>query len=260
MNSILRGGFHAEQETPDHLEQALDLFDRAIFIEPGFARAHASLVVPYYLLGEKYERLHPEAASVLARQAAEKALLLDDELPEAHIAQGVVRELIEDDYDGAARSFQRAIELNPKDSEAHREYGLLRLRQGMIEEGLKALNIAFELLPTSVRVRRDLARAYYYNREYDKAISTIQELLEMQPGFVRAHKILAFSYLLKGRYEQAEEAFLTATRLDRSENEIDNTSFLAEIAALSGNKTEALRRLDDLITYHNEHYNRARLI
>lgn len=248
---FLKGRFHAEQETPDHLEKAIDLFDRSLLIDPGFARAHASLVVPYYLIGEKYERIHPEAAYELAKRAAKKALLLNDQLPEAHMAQGIVRQLIENDYDGAARAFQRAIELNPQHSEVRREFGLLRLRQGFIEDGLHELNVAFELLPTSIRVRRDLARAFYYNREYDRAIAALNELLEIQPDFVRAHQFLSFSYLMKGEYEKAKEAFESAIKFERSENEIDNTGFFAQIAALSGNEVEARRRLADLISYYN---------
>ncbi|MFK7845532.1 MAG: protein kinase [Rhodothermales bacterium] len=247
----LRGRFHVEMETPDHLEQAIKLFNEAITLEPSFSRAYASKVVPYYLLGDKYERYHPEAAFALARGAATMAIALDEMLPEAHVAQGVVRELIENDFDGAARSFLRAIELNPKDSEAHREYGLLLLRQGNIEKGLNQLNISLELLPTSMQIRRDVGRAYYYNKEYDKAIDQLTELLTMQPDFVRAHKILAFTYLLSGQIPEAKEAFHKAIQLDKSENEVDNKSFFAEADALSGNIEQAREKLDELIDYVN---------
>ncbi len=248
----LRGKFHSERETPDHLEQALRLFSDATLLEPGFARAYASMVVPYYLLGDKYERLHPEAAFILSKQAAEKALGLDDNLAEAHIAQGVVRELIDDDFDGAGRSFIRAIELNPESSEGHREYGLLLLRQGKIEEGLAELRSALELQPASLQIRRDLGRGYYYNKEYERAIKELNELLAYQPDFVRAHKFLAFSYLQTGEYDKASEAFATAIQLDKSENLVDNSSFFAEVAALSGDTEEAERLLDELIAYINE--------
>lgn len=247
----LRGKFHIERETPDHLEQGLKLFLEATVLEPGFARAYASMVVPNYLLGAKYERLHPEAAFVLAKQAADKALALDDQLAEAYVAQGVVRELIDNDFDGAGRAFKRAIELNAESSEAHREYGLLLLRQGKIEAGLLALHEALELLPTSMQIRRDLARAYYYNREYDKAIAELTDLLAYQPDFVRAQKFLAFSYLQTGEYEKANDAFSKAIQLDKSENKIDNFGFFAEVAGMSGNTAEAERILEELIAYLN---------
>ncbi|MEM8485739.1 MAG: protein kinase [Bacteroidota bacterium] len=245
----LRGRFHFERETPDHLEQAIALFNRAILLEPSFARAHASLVVPQYLLGEKYERMHPEAANALAKRSAGNALELDESLPEAHIAMGVVRELIDNDYNGAARSFLRALELNPGNSEAHREYGLLLLRQGKIQEGLLSLERALELLPTSLQIRRDVGRAYYYNREYDKAIDELNALLALQPDFVRAYKLLAFAYLQSDQYELAQNAFTKAIQLDRSENRIDNESFFAELDAKTGNIADAKEKLNELKAY-----------
>ncbi len=211
------------------------------------------MVVPYYLLGDKYERLHPEAAFILAKQAAEKARGLDDNLAEAHIAQGVVRELIDNDFDGAARSFQKAIELNPESSEGYREYGLLLLREGKNAEGLSKLRNALKLQPASLQIRRDLGRGYYYNKEYDKAIQELKELLEYQPDFVRAHQFLAFSYLQTGEYDKASEAFAKAIQLDKSENMVDNTSFFAEVAALSGDVKKAEALLNDLIDYVTEY-------
>ncbi len=245
----LRGRFHVERETPDHLEQAISLFEQALLLEPGFARAYASMVVPQYLLGEKYERMHPEAANSLAKRAANNALELDESLPEAHVAVGVVRELIDNDYDGAARSFLRAIELSPGNSEAHREYGLLLLRQGNIEEGLVELEKARELLPNSIQVRRDVGRAYYYNRAYDEAINELNALLTMQPDFVRAHKILSFAYMQSGKYDLARDAFTKAIQLDKSENRIDNESFFAEVDAHAGDIASARARLESLKIY-----------
>ena len=248
----LRGRFHVEMETPDHLEQAIELFETATLKEPGFARAYASMVVPYYLLGDKYQRLPTEAAFYLAKHNAARALALDELLPEAHIAQGVVRELIDLDYDGAERSFKRAIELNPKESEARREYGLLLLRKGDIKAGISELHHSLSLKPASVQVHRDLGRAYYYNEEYDKAIEKLEELLEIQPDFVRAYKFLAFSYLEKGLFDKAEQAYSKALELDRSENEVDNVSFYAEIQAASGDIKQAAETIDRMIVLREQ--------
>ena len=245
---FLQGRFHVEMETPDHLEQAIKHFEAATLHESGFARAYASMVVPYYLLGHKYQRMPTNTAFFLAKQNAEKALTLDETLPAAHVAQGVVRELIDHDYEGAERSFKRAIALNPEESEARREYGLLLLRKGDIEEGIKELNQAIELTPTSVQVYRDLGRAYFYNEEYDKAIEQLQDLLRIQPGFVRAYKFLALSYLQKGMFDQAERDYSRALQLDKSENEVDNISFYGEIEALKGERDKALTTVERMIS------------
>ena len=250
--AYLRGRYHFEMETPEHLEQAIDLYDEAILKDPTFARAYASKVVPTYLLGDKYARIQKEAAFYLATSYAEQALSLDDQLAEAYVAQGIVRQLIEDDYEGAYRSFKRALELNPHNSEALREFGLLLLRMDSVDLGLEQLYSAQTIDPTSIQVRRDIARGHYYNQDYQQAITILHEILEFQPGFVRAYNMLAFSYHELGMFEQAEQAYLEALRFDSAENEVNNLGFLAQIKASEGKTAEALAIIDEMIAHREE--------
>lgn len=246
-DAYLQGLYHFRMETPDHLEKALDLYDDAILLEPSFARAYARKVVPTYLLGDKYGRMPSAAAFYLAKDYASKALTLNNELPEAYIAQGIVRQLIDNDFESAQHSFQRAIELNPQESEAYREYGLLLLRMGKIQEGLEQLYQSKTLDPTSLQVNRDVARAFYYNKEFDKAIDLLNEILALQPGFVRAYSILAYAHLELGDYSEAEQAFNELQKHDRSDILMHHTGFLAELKAASGMVEEALDLVDQML-------------
>jgi tetratricopeptide (TPR) repeat protein len=100
---------------------------------------------------------------------------------------------------------------------------------------------------------RDMARAHYYNKEYEKAIDELLNLLELQPDFVRAYKFLAFSYLETGRPDEAEKAYAKALELDKSENEIDNLSFFAEIKAASGQIGEAETLIEEMLSYREQY-------
>ena len=246
-DAYLQGKHHFQMETPEHLEKAIELYNEAILLEPSFARAYASKVVPTYLLGDKYGRMPSEAAFYLARDFANKALSLNNELPEAYIAQGIIRHLIDNDFESAQRSLERAINLNPQDSEAYREYGLLLLRMGLLEEGIQQLYRSQALNPTSLQIHRDIARAFYYNREYDKSIELLNEILALQPGFVRAYSILQYAYLFTGDYEQAEAAFMELQKHDKSEILIHSMGFLAELRFASGEIGKAKTLLKEML-------------
>lgn len=251
-DAYLQGQHHFQMETPEHLDKAIELYDRAILREPSFARAYASKVVPMYLLGDKYGKMHSEAAFYLAKNFAAQALSLNNQLPEAYIAQGIVRQLIDNDFESAERSFQRAIQLNPQDSEAYREYGLLLLRMGNLEKGIEQLYQSRALNPTSLQISRDIARAYYYNREYDKAIDLLNEILALKPSFVRAYSILQHAYLETGKYQEAEASFNELQKHDRSDIQIHSKGFLAELRIASGRLVEAESLLQEMLALREQ--------
>ena len=251
-DTYLRGKYHFELETPDHLEMALKLYDEAILIDPSFARAYASQVVPIYLLGDKYNRMPSHSAFYLAEKQAEKALELNAQLPEGYVAQGIVRQLIDNDFEGARRSFERAIELNPQESEAYREYGLLLLRMGLIDQGLEQLYHSQTLNPTSLQTRRDVARAFYYKREHIKAIELLNEILALQPGYFRAYSLKSNVYLALERYDEAEAAYTEAQKYDKSESKVNQLGFVAEVKAARGETELAMEILDEMLEYREK--------
>jgi len=114
----LRGRFYTYKRTPKDSQHAIVYFNQAITIDPNYALAFAGLADAYALLSS-YGGAPPVEAMPKAREAALKAVLLDNNLAEAHAALGVI--LTEYDYDfaGAEREFKRAIELNPNYATAH---------------------------------------------------------------------------------------------------------------------------------------------
>ena len=117
------------------------------------------------------------------------------------------------DWAGAEREFKRAIELSPNYSEAHQLYGNYLAIRGRSEEGLAEKKKALELEPLSVRLNRNLARAFYWKRDYDRAIEQYQKTLELAPNNAFTHILLGYAFEQKGMQKEAVAEWSKALRL-----------------------------------------------
>jgi tetratricopeptide (TPR) repeat protein len=109
-------------------------------------------------------------AALKAREAAEKALALDDASSEAHTAMGVIYEIFDWNWEKAEQEFRRAIELNVNSMEAHHEYSLLLSRVERFEEAQFEMRLMQELDPLSYVVRGGVIEVYLWSRQYDRII------------------------------------------------------------------------------------------
>ncbi|MFQ5570573.1 MAG: BTAD domain-containing putative transcriptional regulator [Rhodothermales bacterium] len=110
----LKGLFHRRKRTPENLKKACVCFQRAVERDPHYAQAHAALAFAYALGGWfLYDVFAPRHAYPLAREAAEKALSLNDRLAEAHLAIAYTCKAFEWDGPGAEQAFKQALTLDP---------------------------------------------------------------------------------------------------------------------------------------------------
>jgi Tfp pilus assembly protein PilF len=235
-----RGLEYREQDTPDSYRLAAQYFERAIQKDPGMAQGYAQLGTVYTLLGDS-----PETVS-RALRTIEKALKLDDELPEAHIAMGLMREVQRFEWSEAAEHFRTALEMDPSNREAHREYGWLLIRTGRLEEGLAQMRKAYELAPETALGNDGLAVAYFYNQQYEKAIEQYDTVLEIDPDYGLAHLLQARAYTLSGQFEEAERTFQEAAALLGWN--FFTSADAGYLYAKSGRTAGARRIIEDLIT------------
>ena len=247
----LKGRYHWNKRSEASLKKALSYFDQVIESDPTYAQGYAGLADCYNILGY-YNSVSPEEAYPKGRAAAVKALELDDSLAEPHATLGVVMRDFEWDWAGAEGEFQRAIELNPGYAEAYHWRSTLFSILGRHEEALREKARALAMDPLSVVIKADLARLFYFARDYDHSLEQYRAALDMDPNFSSAHVWLAQVYEQKGLFEEAVSELQAGVRLAG-----DSTYALANLGhgyAAAGKSEEARSVLRQLHALSKQKY------
>lgn len=231
--AYMKGRYFWNKRTQEGFRKALEYFQRAIEIDPAYARAYAGL-------GDAYGFLAGSDPEAITRQkaATKRALELDETLSEAHASLGLISMNIDWDWAGAEREFKRAIELNPNYATAHHWYGEFLAYMGRFDEGLAEVKRAQELDPLSLIINTDVAKVYAFARRYDEAIAQYQRALEMDAGFPEAHALLGMTYSMAGRHAEAERELRRITGLEEHPAYL---SWLVYVYGVAGKKEEARR-------------------
>ncbi|MGW8281687.1 MAG: tetratricopeptide repeat protein [Gemmatimonadota bacterium] len=199
-DEFLRGRYEWNRRGREGMNAALDHFQRAVDIDPGFAPAWAGLSHTLGLIFIYDSDRTWEQDLVPARAAAQRALELDPELPEAYT--GLAHSTIDTRESEAA--LRRAIELNPGYAAAHQWLGELLSEQGRHEEALEEGRLAIQLDPMSLAGNLDLGRDLMRARKYDEAVAQLRRTLELDPGLEIAYASLADTYIWQRRWDDAE--------------------------------------------------------
>jgi TolB-like protein/Tfp pilus assembly protein PilF len=208
----LRGRYFWNKRTEAGLKKSIEYFEQAIAKDRQFALAHAGLADSYAIFNLYGAAQLPDALP-RARAAAERALVLDDTLAEAHTVLALVKEQYEWDWTGAEHEFQRAIELNPNYATAHQYYSEYLAFRGRTEESLVHIKQAHNLDPLSLIINTTLGYPYLCARQCDLAIEAFRKAREMDPNFPLAIFYTARCYELNGNYEQAIAEYRQAVAL-----------------------------------------------
>ena len=199
----LEGLYYWNKRTPDDLKKSIAYYQQAIAKDPNYALAYAGLANVLNIINDYLDRPTSEYLP-RAEAAANKALQIDDSLAEAHTALGFARAIYDLDWPGAARQFERAIQLNPNAANAHYFYGQSYLNPlGRHQEAIHEFKRALELDPLSPIINANLGTAYYYAGQFDLLIEQQRKTLGMYPNFWVASSRLIAAYEMKGMYEEA---------------------------------------------------------
>lgn len=229
--------------TEDGFRQSIRHYEEAVRLDPSYALAYAGLADSYGLVAYYgYERVAPRGEALgRAREMAARAVQLDETLPEAHAATGLVRSL-ERDMDGTAAAYRRALDLNPNYATARQRYALTLLNRGRLEEATSEMQRAQSLDPLSTVININLAQMHYFARDYERAAATAEKALETsQGGMSRLMllNLLGSTRALQGRREEARAYFGRALEQDAESD--DAREGLAFTAALAGDREEATK-------------------
>ena len=210
--AFLRGRLELHRLSLDSTRRAVELFERAVRLDPGFARGYAGLAEAHCNLAMFMVRPSGEDFA-LARGAAQRAVELDPDLAEAHTWLAVVRSDSDWEWADAERGFLRALELNPNYARAHERFSTLLNILGRGTEALAHAQQAQQLDPLAPQVRLVVARAYYFSGAYDDCARECGEVLEIDPAFGAAEGFLSLCLEGQGRLAQAVEHGVNANRL-----------------------------------------------
>jgi tetratricopeptide (TPR) repeat protein len=186
----LKGRYYWTRRTDGSLKQAIDAFAQAVEKDPNYAPAYAGLADSYNLMPE-YSSMPRSQAFPLALAAARRAVALDDSLSEAHRSLAFAEFYWNWDVDGAFREFERAIQLNPKDVEAHSWYATSLLLVRRTAAARAQIAQARELNPASRAILADEALIRYGSGEHAAAIAELKELEQTEPDFIAPPRYLA---------------------------------------------------------------------
>ena len=184
-----------------------------------------------------------------ARQAANRALKLDETLAAAHVSLGYVKTLYDWDWRGAEREFKRALQLSPGDADGHFAYSVTYLTPlGRLDEALTEIQRALALDPLSPYKITAAGMIYSDRREYDRAVEQYRKAIELDPKFYHAYDELRGVETMRGR-PAAVDAVMQAMRA--AFPNVDDASVRARLAAQQGRQAEARGLIENWIREGN---------
>jgi TolB-like protein/Tfp pilus assembly protein PilF len=210
--AYLKGRYFWNKTEDMAIDQAIAFYDEALSLDPTFGPAAAALARARVARAEHYFEV-PRLALASARDAAHRALDIDGNLYEAHLALAETQRMLDFDWSAAEAGYLKALSLNPSSESAHRAYALLLSALGRHREAVRESDRAIELDPLCLVVGGAAAWVAYASGDYPAAIEIARNTIDMDPEFVRARRVLAAAYLQSGRVADAVKELETSAAL-----------------------------------------------
>jgi adenylate cyclase len=191
-----------EKRGKSNIEKAVEYFAQAIEKDSNYALAHLGLAESYVNLGD-WGILPSVEAYPKAREAASRALEIDNSLSEAYCVLAMVKYTFDWDWEKAEELFELSISLKPNYSVAHKEYGLYLTKLRRFDDARKELKKAQKLDPVSLAILSQATWPLRYSGKYNEAIKELKQVLEMDPDFGPAQGYLSQCYFWSGMYDEA---------------------------------------------------------
>jgi adenylate cyclase len=197
----LQGLFLSDKSTEEALRRSLELFQRALEKDPKFSRAWTGIAKAWLWLADVYAP--PLEAYPKVRDAALRALELNDQEAEAYVYLAETKRILDWDLDGAEAEFKRAVEIEPNSTPSNYFIAAFYCGRGDREQTLAYLQRTSKIDPASLWVNNSACELYRYFGLYDEAIAAGERALELDPTFAYGEPLLAALYREMGRFDEA---------------------------------------------------------
>ena len=203
----------ARQGTSQAFEQSVTMFKEALSIDPHYAAAWAGLASVYNELTNKGRRLFDEGYA-LAREAAEKALVINPDYADAHASLGWIAEHYDGDLAMAVQHFEHALALEPTNPNILCKASASVRALGRMDECIQMLEYAVSCDPINSHNFVRLGSEYLFAGLIDDALDSLHTAVKLSPGRIAAHNAIGVAELLKGDPEAALVAMQLESNLD----------------------------------------------
>ena len=202
-DEFLRGQFLYVRGTPEDNLQARALFQQAIDRDPGFARAYGAMALSYVDEFRFGWGKNPAAALERALELANRAVALDDQLPQAYRALSYAY-LHRREYQNSIDAIQRAIALDPNDADGRASLALSHVYDGNYETAIRMLRAAMQMNPHyPARYASALGHAYYFLGRHEDAVTTLRDAIERNASLLSSHVFFTAALSRLGRNDEA---------------------------------------------------------
>src|SRR6266850_1953608 len=201
-DAYMEGRFFLDRDSAGDLNSAASYFEQAIQLDSSYAVAWVGLSRTLFRQADRGS-IPLNAGRRRSREAVERALVLDPNLPEARARIGQIKRLADWDWTGANASLRRALELDPGNSAVLGLAAGLAISFGRFEEAMELLRRAIALDPLNAALRGDLAEICFTMGRLEEAEVHFKKALELDPGLAPNHEGLGLVYLAQGRAQDA---------------------------------------------------------
>src|SRR5213080_4072933 len=243
----LKGLYFSNKSDEQSLRKSLTLFQRALDIDPNFARAWTGIAKDWEWLADAYVR--PLDAYPAMRAAAKKAIELDEKEAEAHCYLGDSMEVLDFDVAGCQAELKRALQLDPNCAIAHLFLAFEGADGGDPEAAMVHVRQAVQLDPLSPIVSEFASSVYLACNRLDDALAEAQRTESLAPNSVYENSALGRAYREKGMLAEAVTIFIRASAATGVLQ-----PGLAITYAKMGRKDDALRVLEQITHFGRTHY------
>jgi eukaryotic-like serine/threonine-protein kinase len=216
----LQGRYHWNKRSKPEIEKGLEYFQRAVEKDPNYALGFAGLADSYTLL-QDYNYMSTPEALAKGKPAASRAVALDDNLAEAHLALASIYDGFEWKWQDAEKEYQRAIALNPNYATAHHWYSIFLGRMGKYDLAHLEISAALRLDPLSPAIYNTYGGQLQFQRRPGEALEMYKKAIELDPSFSGAHFDLAESFRLAGMCKEYIAELVKALQLVGQPEEAD---------------------------------------